>query len=128
MSRYALLVVGVGILLVGAGCGGKTTYSVGRTRDCLVQRGVRVGGKPNFVATTATGGALVAHLGQNFVTVAFGTDLTTAGDIEKAYLRFALPNVRAGIADVLRRYENAVTLWHMHPSDSDLALIVGCLQ
>jgi hypothetical protein len=29
---------------------------------------------------------------------------------------------------VLRRYSNAVTLWHKHPSDSDLALIVGCLR
>jgi hypothetical protein len=128
MSRYTLLVVGVGILLLGAGCGGKTTYSVDRTRNCLVQRGVRIGGKPNFVATTATGGAFVAHLGPNFVAVAFGTDLTTAEDIEAAYLRLALPNVRAGIGDVLRRYGNAVTLWHVHPADSDLALIVGCLS
>ena len=41
---------------------------------------------------------------------------------------FALPNVHAGLSDVLRRYNNAVTLWHMHPSDSDLALVVGCLR
>jgi hypothetical protein len=111
-----------------AGCGGGTTYTVNRTKTCLTQRGVAVGGKPDFVATTATGGAFVARLDGNFVTIAFGSDLATGNDIEAAYLRFALPNVRPGIADVLRRYGNAVTLWHMHPSDTDLALIVGCLR
>jgi len=36
--------------------------------------------------------------------------------------------VRAGLPDILRRYNNAVTLWHAHPQDSDLALVVGCLH
>ena len=54
--------------------------------------------------------------------------MATADDLQAAYQRFALPNVRAGLQDVLRRYKNAVTLWHMHPSDSDLSLVVGCLR
>jgi len=36
--------------------------------------------------------------------------------------------VKEGLPDVLRRYKNAVTLWHAHPSDSDLSLVVGCLR
>ena len=66
--------------------------------------------------------------GDNWVTVAFGDTLESGVDIENAYTRFALPNVRSGLSDVLRRYNNAVTLWHMHPSDSDLSLVVGCLR
>jgi hypothetical protein len=128
MGRLGLAVVGVGLLLLAAGCGGKTTYSTDKSKTCLSERGVRVGGKLDFVAGTATGGAFVAHLGDNFVTVAFGDTIKNGTDIESAYTRFARPNVRAGIADVLRRYNNAVTLWHVHPSDSDLALIVGCLR
>ena len=72
MGRLGLAVVGVGLLLFVAGCGGKTTYSLDRSKTCLTERGVRVGGKLDFVAGTATGGAFVAHLGDNFVTVAFG--------------------------------------------------------
>jgi hypothetical protein len=128
MLRLAPAVVGVGILLTLAGCGGQTTYSLQPTKTCLLQRGFKTGGKLDFVASTATGGAFLVHLGDNYVTVAFGDNLKGGTDIENAYERFALPNVKAGLADVLRRYDNAVTLWHMHPSDSDLALIVGCLR
>jgi hypothetical protein len=129
MMRWsALVTVAVGLLLIAAGCGGTTTYTTARTKECLAQRGVRFRGKLDFVATTATGGAFVANLGDNFVTVAFGDNLAMGEAIETAYHRFALPNVRAGIADVLRRHGNAVMLWHVHPSDSDLSLIVGCLR
>jgi hypothetical protein len=93
-----------------------------------VQRGVRVGGPLDFVAGTAMGGAFRANLGDNWVTVAFGDNLKSGVDIENAYSRFALPNVRGGLSDVLRRYNNAVTLWHVHPNDSDLSLVVGCLR
>ena len=128
MLRGGLAVLGVGLLLTVAGCGGQTTYSSGPTKTCLTQRGFRVGGKLDFVASTATGGAFLVHLGDNFVTVAFGNSLQTGDDIQGAYERFALPNVKSGLSDVLRRYNNAVTLWHLHPSDSDLALVVGCLR
>ena len=43
-------------------------------------------------------------------------------------LPVAFENVKAGLSDVLRRYKNAVTLWHEHPLESDLALITGCLK
>jgi hypothetical protein len=128
MRRLVLIAGGIGVVLIAAACGGTTTYTTARTKSCLTQRGVRVGGKLDFVATTATGGAFVAHLGENFVTVAFGDNLGTGEAIETAYLRFARPNIRPQIADVLRRYANAVTLWHTHPSDSDLSMIVGCLH
>ena len=129
MARFALAGIAVGIVLVAAACGGGAkTYSLASTKSCLVQRGTQIGGKLDFVAETATGGALVSHLSDNFVTIAFGQDLTDGKQLELAYERFAFKNVRAGLADVLQRYNNAVTLWHLHPSESDQALIVGCLH
>ena len=128
MGRVSLAALAVVVLFALTGCGGKTTYSIDRTKNCLTQRGVRIGGPLDFVAGTAMGGAFRANLGDNWVTVAFGDTLKSGVDIENAYTRFALPNIRAGLPDVLRRYNNVVTLWHMHPSDSDLALIVGCLR
>jgi len=128
MPRLALAAVGVGIVLLAAGCGGSTTYTVPRSKSCLEQRGVKIGGPLDFVANTATGGAFRANLTDNWVTIAFGENVKSGVDIENAYTRFALPNVRPGLADVLRRYNNAVTLWHQHPNDSDLSLVVGCLR
>jgi len=128
MGRLSLAGLAVVILAVVSGCGGKTIYTADRTRSCLAQRGVAIHGPLDFVAGTATGGAFRANLGDNWVTVAFGDTLQSGMDIESAYTRFALPNVRPNLSDVLRRYNNAVTLWHMHPADSDLALVVGCLR
>jgi hypothetical protein len=128
MARFALAGVAVGILLALAGCGGRTTYTLDRTKTCLQERNVRVGGPLDFVASTATGGAMHVNLGDNFLTIAFGKDLTGGQNIEMAYTRFAAKNIQNGLPDVLRRFNNAVTLWHKHPSDSDLALIVGCLR
>jgi hypothetical protein len=128
MGRLSLAGLAVVVLTVLAGCGGKSAYSADHTKNCLIQRGVRIGGPLDFVANTAMGGAFRANLNDNWVTVAFGDTVQSGVDIENAYTRFALPNVKAGLSDVLRRYNNAVTLWHAHPSDSDLALVVGCLR
>ena len=56
MLRFALAVVGVGLLLAVAGCGGQTTYTLQPTKTCFLQRGFHTGGKLDFVATTATAG------------------------------------------------------------------------
>jgi len=116
------------LALVAAGCGGKTTYSVAKTRSCLQARGAQIGSKLDFVASTATGGAFSASLGDNSVKLVFGATQDDAKQIVAAYQRFAFPNVKAGLPDVLRRYNNVVTLWHTHPQDADLSLVVGCLR
>jgi len=116
------------VVLLAAGCGGKTEYTVGKTRSCLSTRGVQIGHNLDFVASTATGGAFSASLGDNSVKLVFGETESDAEQIMAAYERFALPNVKAGLPDVLRRYNNVVTLWHAHPQDADLSLVVGCLR
>jgi hypothetical protein len=117
------------VLAVGvAGCGGESSYSVTDTRACLLARGVHVGGKLDFVASTATGGAFAARLGNNSVKLVFGETEQDAEQIQLAYENFAFPNVRSGLPDVLRREKNAVMLWQQHPQDADLSLVVGCLK
>jgi hypothetical protein len=116
------------MVLLAAGCGGKSVYTVAKTRACLDARGVKIGGKLDFVASTATGGAFNASLGTNSVKLVFGQTQSDAQQIVAAYERFAFRNVRNGLPDVLRRYNNVVTLWHEHPQDADLSLVVGCLR
>jgi hypothetical protein len=127
VARVALPLLAL-VALLAAGCGGKTAYSLAKTRACLQSRGAQVGGKLDFVASTATGGAFAAKLGDNDVKLAFGQSENDAQQIVAAYERFAFPNVKSGLPDVLRRYGNVVTLWHEHPQDADLSLVVGCLR
>ncbi len=126
MARLALIAV-FGVVLL-AGCGGSSLYTVAKTRGCLSSEAAHIGGKLDFVASTATGGAFVATLSDNSVTIVFGAKQQDAAGIATAYQRFAFPNVRNNIQDVLERYQNAVLLWHLHPANADLALVTGCLK
>ena len=88
---------------------------------------MRLGGPLDFVASTATGGAVKIHTSDgNFVTLVFGTTVADADNVAAAYRRFAAKNV--GVNDVLDQDQNAVMLWHIHPSQSDLDLVSGCLK
>jgi hypothetical protein len=118
------------LAVAAAGCGGSKTYTLEKTRSCLVARGVEIGKVPSadIVGTSATGGSFNASLGDNSVKVVFGETEGDAEQIQGAYERFAFANVKAGLADVLRRERNAVMLWQKHPQDSDLSLITGCLK
>src|SRR5262249_8544739 len=123
-----LILLGVVVALLAAGCGGKTSYSAAKTRECQTKEDAQVGGKLDFVATTATGGAFVARLAGKWVTISVGAKEEDAKGIQIAYQRFALDNVRQNITDVLSRYKNAVLLWHAHPSSEDLGVVIGCLD
>jgi hypothetical protein len=124
-----VVVLGAVVVLLAAGCAGQSNYTADKTRACLTGEDARIAPtRGDFVASTATGGAFVAHLPDNSVTVAFGKKMNDAKDIQIAYQRFAGTNVRSNITDVLSRYRNAVLLWHQHPADADLALVTGCLN
>jgi len=127
--RVAVPLLIVFALLV-AGCGGSTVYSDAKTSACLQARGAKISppGSSDLVASTAPGGAFAAALGDNSVKLVFGQTDAQAQNLVAAYERFAFPNVRAGLPDVLRRYNNVVTLWHEHPQDADLSLVIGCLR
>jgi len=120
------------ITVAAAACGGSghaTLYVKEPSRSCLVGKGLRV--RPvidttDFVANSATGGAFRVTLPRNSVTVSFGLTLEDADNIDQAYRHFRAPNV--GIEDVLRQQQNAVMLWQLHPSDTDISTITGCLK
>jgi hypothetical protein len=128
MKRYVTIVL---LALAVAACGSPsaTLYTRQATSDCLTKAGLKV--KPvtdtsDFVASSATGGALRVRPKDNEVTISFGVTLADASNIEQAYQRFHASNV--GLSDVLRTQQNAVMLWHAHPSDADLATVTGCLK
>jgi hypothetical protein len=124
-----LILTGALLAAVLAGCGSSSptrTYSLGKTKACLLEKPVRLGGQLDFVATTAPGGATRVTTDDNFVTVVFGQSATDGDNIAAAYRHFAAPNV--GVNDVLDQNQNAVLLWHKHPSQDDLDLVQGCLK
>jgi hypothetical protein len=128
MKRYVTIAV---VALAAAACGSPkaTLYTRQATSDCLTKAGLKVApvqDTTDFVASSATGGALRVHPKDNEVTISFGVSLDDANNIDQAYQRFHASNV--GLADVLRTQQNAVMLWHMHPSDADLATVTGCLK
>jgi hypothetical protein len=103
-------------------------FSLDKTRACLSAHGAVIGHKLDLIAKGAPGGAFSAGLADNAVRLAFGRSDGDARKIVAAYSRIAFPNVRSGLPDVLRRYNNLVTLWHQHPQEGDLALVIGCLR
>lgn len=129
MRRYSAIAA---LVLLAAACGSPSTnvvYSKSASEACLAKDSVDVRPVANsgdFVAESATGGAYRAALNGNRVTVSFGATLEDAGNIDQAYRRFHAKNV--GIDDVLRTQGNAVMLWHVHPTDADIATITGCLK
>ncbi len=123
--RVALLWL-LALTLAACGPAREPTYDVEKTRSCLLEKGAKVGGRLDFVASTATGGAFHATLPANELTVAFGETTSDAEQIEKAYVRFHSKNV--GISDILKRYSNAVLLWKQHPEQADLDTVTSCLE
>ncbi len=116
-------------MLAGCGSAGTTIYSRQATSACLQKAGFTprpVDSSTDFVANSATGGAFTVDLTDNRVTVSFGETIKDADNIDDAYHRFRAKNV--GIDDVLRRDQNAIMLWHVHPQDNDLATITNCLS
>jgi hypothetical protein len=128
VKRVAL---GASLILLVAACGkgGTTLYTRAATSACLQKAGYMprsVSSSSDFVANSATGGAFSVALTDNQVTVSFGETVTDADNIDDAYRRFRAANV--GIEDVLRRDQNAIMLWHVHPADDDLSTIANCLS
>ena len=119
----------VAVLLSGCGSGGTATYTRDATAACLTKAGLTPKPVPeaaDFVANSATGGAFSVQLPGNRVTISFGETVADADNIDQAYRRFKANNV--GLDDVLRRQGNALMLWHVHPEDTDLQKITGCLK
>src|SRR4051812_39221108 len=114
------------VAVAGWGSGGSSSYSAEKSAACLRKNGFKISHNVDFVASTATGGSFKTFFPDNDVTVVFGASDGDASNLDQAYRRFHAENV--GIDDVLFSDHNAVTLWHLHPSDADRAALGACLK
>jgi hypothetical protein len=116
-----------------AGCGGGSTsssvYTLAATKQCIETK-LGIHSFPalgdDFVASTASGGALRIRLADNAVTVLFGESANEASNLADAYRRFHAKNV--GVEDVLRTQGSSVLLWQLHPSAADENSVEDCLK
>jgi hypothetical protein len=130
VKPFALLAL---LAIVAAGCGagatGSSLYTRVATKQCFETK-LDIHSFPavgdDFVASTASGGALRIRLADNAVTVLFGRGADEASNLADAYRRFHAVNV--GIEDVLRTNGNAVLLWQLHPSPADENSVQDCLK
>jgi hypothetical protein len=129
VKRIAL----IGLLAItAAGCGGSkgpSLYTLAATKQCIeTTLGIHSFATPtdDFVASTASGGALRVSLSDNAVTILFGQSPDEASNLADAYRRFHAKNV--GIEDILRTDNNAVMLWQLHPLPADENNIHDCLK
>ena len=125
-----LFVLAALVLLAGCSRGAavEEPYALEPTRDCLREAGLRVGPRPrsDFVALTATGGAIRVTFADIHTTVVFGEDEAEAGRLEQGYRTFA-PK-RLPIDDVLRRNRNVVELWEFSPTIDHQDTMNRCLK
>jgi hypothetical protein len=121
------------VAFVAAGCGGGSTgsslYTLTATKQCMQDKlGIHTFSSvgDDFVASTASNGALRVQLPVNAVTVLFAQTPAEASNLADAYRRFHAKNV--GVEDILRTHDNVVLLWQFHPVDKDEIKIDGCLK
>jgi hypothetical protein len=129
VKPFALLAL---LAFVAAGCGGAASSTGLNTRAATkqcVETKLDLHSFPSvgddFVASTASNGALRIRLADNAVTVLFGQSPDEASNLADAYRRFHARNV--GIEDILRTQGNAVLLWQLHPSATDESNIENCV-
>jgi hypothetical protein len=121
------------VAFLAAGCGGGSTsssvYTRAATKQCIETK-LGIHSFPalgdDFVASTASGGALRIRLADNAVTVLFGESANEASNLADAYRRFHAKNV--GVEDILRTKGNSVLLWQLHPSAPDESNVEDCLK
>jgi hypothetical protein len=108
-----------------AGCAsGPGTYSLSKTRKCLVKAGLRLrtpSARADFVASLASGGAVAVALRRNALTVTFGKDSKEAERLAAGYRR-------GGAFATVTVERNAVLVWTTPPSSEQSQQIEACLE
>jgi hypothetical protein len=129
VKPFALLAL---LAFLASGCGGASSSTGLNTRAATkqcVETKLGLHSFPavgdDFVASTASNGALRIRLADNAVTVLFGQSADEASNLADAYRRFHAKNV--GIEDILRTQGNSVLLWQLHPSATDESTIENCV-
>ncbi len=125
----ATLTVALAAVLAMAGCGGAKRYALDATRACLLKTdGVLVRAVPpsDFIAGSATRGAMNAKLAANQVTITFSENEEQARNVAKGYRRFRGKGI--GIDSALDEVANVVMVWGITPKPADKTVIHSCLK
>jgi hypothetical protein len=114
---------------VAAGCGSTSRYTLKPTRDCLSGAdGAQVRAAPadDFIAASATGGAINVKFPDNQVTITFSEDSDQADNIATGYRRFKGKGI--GIDSALEELKNVVMVWGVTPVPAEKTTVHGCLK
>jgi hypothetical protein len=123
------------VVVVLAGCGGggsSTPYSAAGTKACLVKNGftgvTTEAKKVGFIAAFAANGGIQARSPQgNVLTIAFTDSPDSVPGIEKAYRKAAPTRLRPHMSDIMESQRNAVLVWTVSPSQTELTTAENCL-
>jgi len=137
VRRLFLVLAAASLAVVAAGCGargGNQPYTATGTAACLTKTGfakittnpVKVG----FIAGFADNGGLKGTASDgNVLTIAFTANATDAVSSTRNAFRLHAPKaLRPHIADIMETEQNAVLVWTVTPSSTQLADVVGCLH
>lgn len=120
--------------MVLAACGGSSSkpYTAAGTKPCLVKQGfthvTTAADKVGFIAAFAANGGLQARSKTgNVLTIAFADDTSSVAGIEKQYRRAAPPRLRPHMADIMESQRNAILVWTVSPTSTELSTAEGCL-
>ena len=120
--------------MVLAACGGGSSkpYTAAGTKACLVKHGftgvTSDPGKIGFIAAFAPNGGLLAKSKTgNVVTIAFADDTADAVQTEGEFRKHAPPRLRPHMSDIMESQRNAVLVWTVSPTSTELASAEGCL-
>ena len=125
----ALLVV---LVLAACGSGASKPYTAAASKACFTQKGftgvTTSSAKVGFIASFATNGGLQAKSKSgNVLTIAFA-DPDSVASTEKAFRRNAPANLRPHMADIMESQGNAVLVWTVSPTQTELSDAEGCLK
>jgi hypothetical protein len=133
--RIPVLVCALALPLAAAACGSSAAkpYTATATAPCLRTKAfTKVTTNPDkvgFVAGFADNGGLRATSPSgNVLTIAFAGDSSGVPGTEKAFKQHASGVYKRHIADVMSSQGNAVLVWTVTPSQTQLDAAVGCLH
>ncbi len=123
------------VVLLATGCGVRTSkpYTAKGTAPCLREKGfTNVSTSPakiGFIASVAANGGLIATgTNGNKLTIAFTDSADDVSDTQDSFRRFAAPQYRLHMADIMETDRNAVLVWTVTPDSQDLDAAKRCLQ
>ena len=135
MPRLALIATSIAVCVLAAGCGARSNkpFTAKGSAACFTKNGftqVTVDPlKVGLIAGFAENGGLKATADNgNVLTVAFTADSTAVASTEQAFRTHAPPRLRPRMHDIMESQRNAVLVWTISPTPTQLADATSCLH